>query len=237
MSSLKSGLLDTAGSQVQNHAPVDQLDLHLISLPCYTHNLHKQRLTHHYCHRIEPGIWQCVMYDGPEKNSRLIGVEWVIDEQHYKTVPQSEQRMWHTHHQEVRGGNTLAPGLPAQAEIAVMQELANTYGYAVHFLAEGDRFPSGPPKLIVTLCTPETQSKLLDKSVWKEKDEVSSSASQAKAIERHSLEYHDRLPGADQWERGGKLWEFVCVPVDRSAEIVEKYGAIRNEKNRGEANV
>jgi len=227
--SLKDRALDAAASLIQSHAPINQLDLHLISLPCYTHNMHSQRLTHHYCHRIEEGFWQCVMFNGSDKNSRLIGVEWVIDESHWNKLPVNERSMWHSHHQEIAGGNTLAPSLPHVAEQEVMQRLANTYGKAIHFWDEVDSLPIGPPKLIMTLCTPQTQVKLMDKSIWRQKDETTNISSNEKAIQRQSLNYHDRLEGADQWQRGGKLYEFVLVPVDKSAEICEKFGGIRNE--------
>lgn len=88
MSSLKAKVLDKAASVIQNHDPVNQLDLHLISLPCYTQCMNKHRVTHHYCHHIEPGIWQCVMYDGPNKDSHLIGLEWVITEDKFQTIPE-----------------------------------------------------------------------------------------------------------------------------------------------------
>lgn len=226
---LKTKVLDKAAGLIQNHDAVNQLDLHLISLPCYTHcPTNRQRVTHHFCHHIEPGIWQCVMYDGDKKDSRLIGVEWVISEEKFREVPEEERILWHTHHQEVRGGNMVAPGLPPPAEKSAMQDLANTYGYAVHFVEEGHTLPHGPPKLIMTLCTPEVQYKNMDMEAWRMKDEQAKVLSQEKAIEREKFDYHDRIAGADQWERGGKMYEFVAVPVDKSEEIVLKYGGIRN---------
>ena len=123
-----SKALDIGAKVLQGHAPLNQFNLHLISLPCYTHSLHHQRLTHHYCHRLSEDVWQCVMFDGSDANSRLIGAEYVVGEKTFQTFPDDEKRMWHTHHQEVRGGNQVAPGLPQAAEHAVMQELANTYG-------------------------------------------------------------------------------------------------------------
>ena len=223
-----SKALDLGASVLQSHAPVRQLSLHLISLPCYTHSLHRQRLTHHYCHRLSEDVWQCVMYDGSDATSRLIGVEYVVGEATFRTLPEEEKRMWHSHHQEVRGGNTLAPGLPEAAERAVMQELANTYGKAIHFWAAQDPLPYGPPKLIVTMCTPDTQARYAEQAVWQHKDQSTGTDSKAKAEGRGGLEYHERLAGSDQWERGGELYEFVLVPVKRSAEV-EALGGVRNQ--------
>ena len=129
---LSAQALDVGAKVLQGHAPLSQFNTHLISLPCYTHALHRQRLTHHYCHRLSEDVWQCVMFDGSDASSRLIGVEYVVGEKTFQTLPEEEKKMWHTHHQEVRGGNTIAPGLPQAAEHAVMQELANTYGRRSH---------------------------------------------------------------------------------------------------------
>jgi len=168
------------------------------------------------------------MYDGSDSTSRLIGVEYVVGEKTFATFPEEEKKMWHTHHQEIRGGNTLAPQLPEAAETVVMQELANTYGKAIHFWSAQDAMPFGPPKLIVTMCTPDAQAKYHEPAVWKHKDESTGTSSKEKAEKRKGLEYHERMEGSDQWEKGGELYEFVLVPVNKSAEV-EKLGGIRNQ--------
>ena len=279
---LSSKLLDAGAAVLQSHAPPRQLSLHLISLPCYTHSLHHQRLTHHYCHRLSEDVWQCCMWDGSDATSRLIGVEYVVGEKTFATIPEEEKKMWHSHHQEIRGGNTLAPGLPEVAERQVMQELANTYGkgtpsppphtllpttpsqpphpvpptprhvpldrvsltsspplppsvclccvcVAIHFWAAQDPLPYGPPKLIVTMCTPDIQAQYGERAVWQDKDDSTGTSSAGKAERRTDLEYHDRMQGSDQWERGGEAYEFVAVPVSRSEEVVRTMGGIRNQ--------
>jgi len=169
------------------------------------------------------------MYDGSDSTSRLIGVEYVIGEKTFATLDEEEKKMWHTHHQEIRGGNTLAPGIPEVAETQVMQELANTYGKAIHFWEAQDPLPYGPPKLIVTMCTDEVQRKFAEASVWQHKDLSTGTVSRDKAEKRAGLEYRERMAGSDQWERGGELYEFVLVPVKHSKEVVDKYGGIRNK--------
>ena len=73
--------------------------------------------------------------------------------------------------------------------------------------------PFGPPKLIVTMCTPEAQAKYHEPNVWAHKDKSSGTDSKQKAESRKDIDYHERLPGSDQWERGGELYEFVsCTP-------------------------
>ena len=84
-------------------------------------------------------------------------------------------------------------------------------GKAIHFWAAQDPLPFGPPKLIVTMCTPETQAQYAEQAVWAHKDSSSGTDSKQKAESRTDIDYHERLPGADQWERGGELYEFVSV--------------------------
>lgn len=116
--------------------------------------------------------------------------------------------------------------------------------------------PFGPPKLIVTMCTPETQAKYHEQPVWDHKDKSTGTDSQQKAESRKDIEYHERMPGADQWERGGELYEFVsaqrththtqfchatCANVNHSlicsVSLVTRVGvgAGRQERGSGEA--
>ena len=100
---LSSRVLDIGASLLQHHEPINQLSLHLVSLPCYTHSLSHQRLTHHYCQRLSEDFWQCVMYDGSTASSRLIGVEYVVGEKTFSTFPEEEKRMWRQHADSERG--------------------------------------------------------------------------------------------------------------------------------------
>lgn len=47
-------------------------------------------------------ILQCVIYDTDESNARLIGVEYVIKEEIFATLPPEEKKLWHSHEYEVR---------------------------------------------------------------------------------------------------------------------------------------
>jgi len=67
----------------------------------------------------------------------------------------------------------------------------------------------------VTMCTPEAQAKYHEAGVWAHKDKSSGTDSAQKAESRKDLDYHERLPGADQWERGGELYEYVRQPPTR----------------------
>jgi hypothetical protein len=46
---------------------------------------------------------QCVIYDSDEPNARLIGIEYIISENVFKTLNEQEKRYWHSHKYEVCG--------------------------------------------------------------------------------------------------------------------------------------
>jgi hypothetical protein len=58
----------------------------------------------------------------------LIGLEYILSERLFKTLPEEEKKYWHSHSYEVSSGTLIAPGVPSFAEKADMQNLANTYG-------------------------------------------------------------------------------------------------------------
>lgn len=102
-------------------------------------------------------IRQCLIYDSPEKNARLIGVEYMITPKIYETLPQEERRLWHTHTYEVKSGMLIMPapaGTPQSvwqaAETAEMEDVIPLYGKTFHFwqVDRGDRVPLGMPQLM-----------------------------------------------------------------------------------------
>ncbi|KAG0635732.1 hypothetical protein HOY80DRAFT_1011687 [Tuber brumale] len=107
--------------------------------------------------RIIPDIRQCVIYDSPEKNARLIGVEYMITPRIYESLPAEERELWHSHVFEVKGGVLVMPKPPLipeavweKAETAEMEELVKLYGKTYHLwqVDRGDEVPLGVPMLM-----------------------------------------------------------------------------------------
>lgn len=98
----------------------------------YSSDLSRTVGAHHYCSHINEDFNQCAIYDEDKPNARLIGIEYVITEKLFKTLPEEERKYWHSHIHEVKSGLLTAPGVPAAAENEVMAKLVNTYGKTFH---------------------------------------------------------------------------------------------------------
>jgi len=112
-----------------------------------------------------PDVRQCILYDSPEPNARLIGVEYMISPRLYKTLDEEERKLWHSHVFEVKSGMLIMPqpkGVPdlvwEKAELKEMEEVVGIYGKIYHLwqVDKGDKLPLGPPQLM-TSYTAENQ--------------------------------------------------------------------------------
>jgi hypothetical protein len=50
---------------------------------------------------LNEDVRQCVIYDSPDKNGRLIGVEYIISAKLFEQLPPEEKKYWHSHVYEV----------------------------------------------------------------------------------------------------------------------------------------
>lgn len=98
-------------------------------------------------------LTQCDIYDGNQRDARLVGVEYVISARLFGELPDHEKWLWHSHVHEVRSGQLVAPGLPAIAEKALMKKLVGTYGKTRHLWHTTERpaLSQGAPKLMMGL--------------------------------------------------------------------------------------
>ncbi|KAI4163439.1 MAG: hypothetical protein LQ342_002946 [Letrouitia transgressa] len=111
-----------------------------------------------------PDVRQCLIYDSPSPNARLIGVEYMISATLYKTLDSSERKLWHSHVFEVKSGMLIMPGpngLPTglweEAETKEMEEVVGLYGKTFHFwqIDRGDKLPLGQPQLMMSYTDEE----------------------------------------------------------------------------------
>ena len=104
-------------------------------------------------------VRQCLIYDTPEPNARLIGVEYMISASLYRTLDSAERKLWHSHVFEVKSGMLILPGpaaLPTHAwevaETKEMEDVVGLYGKTYHFwqVDRGDKLPLGGPELMMS---------------------------------------------------------------------------------------
>lgn len=165
----RRGILDAAEEMAlafeRGLDPIKQIHMHFVSIHPFADNPRRQIEAHHYCSHLNDEVQQCVIYDTDGPNARLIGVEFMISERLFKTLPAREKRLWHSHEFEVCGGVIVMPGVPGAVEKEIMRQLAKTYGKTWHFwqFDRGDVLPLGPPKLQAALLSKD----MIDEKVLK----------------------------------------------------------------------
>ena len=129
---IKSRVLEAGASAIQNFTPVKQICAHLNAYHVYASDLTRCVEANHYCSHITegeyndgcvqlpleetggllnliPDVRQCIIYDSPKPNARLIGVEYMITPRLFDTLPSEEKKLWHTHEYEVKSGMLVMP--------------------------------------------------------------------------------------------------------------------------------
>lgn len=153
--SLWRGALEAGAALLQDTAPLKDFDVYVVGLHCARHDPEMQMEAHHFCRQVNQDFLQCVIFDGNTKDANLIGIEYIISERLFGTLPEDERAYWHPHNYEILSGQLSAPGLPEVAERAFLKELMNSYGKTWHTWhtgrhdgEPGDRLPFGDAQLM-----------------------------------------------------------------------------------------
>ncbi|XP_043722034.1 oil body-associated protein 1A-like [Telopea speciosissima] len=146
-----TALTDTAASTIQSFAPINKIHQHLCAFHFYGHDMTRQVEAHHFCSHQNEDVRQCLIYDSPESNARLIGVEYLITENLFLTLPDAEKPLWHSHEYEVKSGMLFLPGVPGPVQRQDLDKVCKTYGKTFHFwqIDRGDELPLGLPQLMM----------------------------------------------------------------------------------------
>ena len=158
--STKEQVLSTGAGLLQNFDPPKQLCAHLNAFHVYAHSP-SLRISeaNHYCAHVNEDVRQCILYDSPGPNARLIGVEYMITPRLYEKLDADERKLWHSHVFEVKSGMLIMPtptGVPdavwEKAENAEMEEVIHLYGkvYNLWQVDRGDLLPLGEPQLMTS---------------------------------------------------------------------------------------
>jgi hypothetical protein len=195
--SLKDSLLNTGSSILQTFSPMKNICNHIYGGHFYNGDMHRQVDAHHFCSHLTEDMRQCLIFDSASKNAKLMGVEYMISEKLFKTLPEEEKVYWHSHIWEVKSGVLVCPQLPDTAEHEVMKDAIKTYGKTIQtWHIDQDVLPMGVPQLLMSF-TGDNQVhpdmfKVRDQMVWK------TGYLQSRA-QRKDIEAPVRDPAADQW--------------------------------------
>ena len=95
--STKNKTLETGASLVQNFAPPKRLCAHLNAFHAYANDLTRSVEANHYCAHVNEDVRQCILYDGPGPNAKLIGIEYMVTPRIFETLDAEERKLWHSH--------------------------------------------------------------------------------------------------------------------------------------------
>lgn len=215
--SVKTKLLETGAAVLQNQTPIDAINVYVDAFHFHNGNLNRQLEAHHYCSVVNEDFIQCVLYDGNSKNSRLIGIEYIISESSFRALPTDEKKLWHSHVYEVKSGQLIAPGIPEIAEHALMEKIASTYGKIWHTWNVEEpnmSLPLGQPALMVGFTADgQANSELVEN-----RDQRFNISTDAKKQQRADIPSLPIQPGADAWQTG-QIVQLQLVPSSSTSRI------------------
>ena len=201
--SVGTSTLEAGAQLIQSRPPIDAMSAYLDGFHFYSGDKNGQMEAHHYVTVLNEDVMQAVIYDGNTKDARLMGVEYIISERLFNTLPPEEKKLWHSHQYEVKSGSLIAPGLPAVADKALMSKIVNTYGKTWHtwHTDRDKKLPLGIPALMMGF-TGEGQ---LDPKLLADRDRRFDVSTQAIKEERKDIVAHPVAKGADAWQRGEEI--------------------------------
>jgi hypothetical protein len=123
--------------------------LHVCAFHCGKDNPDLQVESHHYCTPLRDGVFQCVVYDSDRGNAKLIGVEYIVSDDIFRTLPEAEKKLWHPHDYEIRAGLLTIPGVQPDCEAKLLKGLLKSWGKVWHTWPDPKTdLPVGPPVLM-----------------------------------------------------------------------------------------
>jgi hypothetical protein len=194
---MKEFLGTTESSSLQGFHPLNNICNHLYGAHVYNGDMARQNDAHHYCSHLNEDVRQCLVFDSSSKRARLIGVEYVISEKLFKSLPEEEKIYWHSHIWEVKSGMLVCPQLSDSTELEAMKDVITTYGKDIQtWHIDQDALPFGIPQIIMA---PQADSQV-HPDLFKLRDQLFPKAGYKQAREqRKDIVPPTRDPMADQW--------------------------------------
>lgn len=198
--STKTEVLEKGADVLQSRPPIAALNAYLDGFHFYNGNMHGQMEAHHYCAIVNDDLIQCVIYDGNVAQAKIMGVEYIVSEKLFTTLPPQEKALWHSHVHEVKSGQLIAPGIPEIAEKELMKKLIGTYGKTMHTWHTDlhKQLPIGVPQVMMGF----TADGQIDPTLVAERDRRFGVSSEQKKKDRVDIPAPAIDPDADAWQSG-----------------------------------
>jgi hypothetical protein len=103
----------------------------------------------HFCKPSDKIMMVCQLYDSNSANATLIGIEYIITQQQYDSLPDREKPYWHAHREEFspNRADPMMPELTPEQTQAEMAKMLPTWGKVIITWMPGDDMPSFPPQV------------------------------------------------------------------------------------------
>jgi hypothetical protein len=103
----------------------------------------------HFCKPSDKIMMVCQLYDSNSANATLIGIEYIITQQQYDSLPDREKPYWHAHREEFspNRADPMMPELTPEQAQAEMAKMLPTWGKVIITWMPGDDMPSFPPQV------------------------------------------------------------------------------------------
>jgi Protein of unknown function (DUF1264) len=212
--SAKSKTLEAGADILQGKLPVSKLNIYLDGFHFYNGNPNAQMEAHHYASQLNEDMHQAVIFDGNGEDAKIMGVEYIISERLFKTLPAEEKKLWHSHRHEVKSGSLIAPGIPEVAEHELMEKLVSTYGKTIHtwHTDQQQSLPIGAPMIMMGF----TEDGQLRPELVAARDKRFNISTAQKRKNRADIPMPQVDPMADAWMKG-ELRQFIITNKPDSA--------------------
>ncbi len=103
----------------------------------------------HFCKPHDRVMMVCQLYDSNSANATLIGIEYIITQEQYDSLPDREKPYWHAHREEFapNRADPMMPELSPEQAQAEMAKMFPTWGKVIITWIPSDDLPSFPPQV------------------------------------------------------------------------------------------
>ncbi|KAF3451359.1 hypothetical protein FNV43_RR07454 [Rhamnella rubrinervis] len=208
-------VLDKGAAVMQSLKPIKHINQHVCTFALYAHDMNRQIETHHYITRLNQDFLQCAVYDSDDSTGHLIGVEYIVSDRIFETLPPDEQKLWHSHAYEIKSGLWVNPRVPEMVGKPELEDLTKTYGkfWCTWQVDRGDALPLGAPALMMSpqgVSTGKVKPELV-----RRRDNKYNISSEALMDSRLEIEEPEWIhPQADYWKQHNKVFAVDILPTD-----------------------
>ncbi|MEZ0451590.1 OBAP family protein [Sphingobacterium thalpophilum] len=216
----KDKALEAGANLLQDKSPLKSFNVYLDGFHFYNGNMNAQMEAHHYVQQLNNDIYQAIIFDGNGEDAKLMGVEYIITDKIFRTLPEEEKKLWHSHHYEVSSGSLVAPGIPDDVEHELMEKLIHTYGKTIHtwHTDQENSLPVGVPMIMMGF----TKDGQIHQQLIAERDRRFQISTIKKKQHRSDIPMPVIDPSANAWEKGD-IRQFVLTDRPDSASHKQQH--------------